>query len=106
KVVLMMNERGREHFVGQVEKAEVVEPGNDARVLDQIRNLVDQIRVCLEMHAPAESPGVRLELAGDPIAPPPVRSAAGVLRQPRPRRVAWRATRARGRSDRAAPRGK
>ena len=42
KVVLMMNQRRRQHFLGQLEELVRERAGDDRRVLDQIGHLVQQ----------------------------------------------------------------
>ncbi len=77
----MMHERGREHFFGQHEKPGVEEAGDDRRVLDEIRDLLDERGVILERYASTEPARVNLELARDAVAAIRVREDDEVLRQ-------------------------
>ena len=42
EVVLVVHQRGREHFLRQREERRVVEPGHDAGILDEVRDFIEQ----------------------------------------------------------------
>ncbi len=69
--MLMMDERRREHFLGQLQELGAECAGHDRREFDQIRNFLEQrhgLRQLLEQRAAADAPRLRLEVAHDPIA--------------------------------------
>ena len=79
----MVHERRRQHLLGQLEEAALEKPGDDAGILDEIGDFLDQGGVLLQQHAAAEAPRVQLELARDAIAPLAVIEHDEVLGQPR-----------------------
>ena len=85
KVVLMMNQRGRQHFVGQLEELERERAGDDRRVLDQIGHLEQQPG--LAVHGPADAAlqplRLRVELARDLVVALAALEDDEVLEQPR-----------------------
>ena len=48
KVMLMMNQRRRQHFLRQLEELERERAGDDRRILDQIRHLVQQAGLVID----------------------------------------------------------
>src|SRR3954452_19403300 len=79
--MLMMHEGGRQHLVRQRQKLAIVKPRDDAGKFDEIGHFFDQRAVLLEVHAPVESTGVRLQLPRDAIASILVPEHNEVLRQ-------------------------
>ena len=67
KVVLMMNQRRRQHFFGQLEELERERAGDDRRVLDEVRHFVSSPDSCAHDAADAALQPLRLgvELARD-----------------------------------------
>ena len=68
EIVLVVHERGRQHLLRQREKRAIEEPGDDARELDEVGDLVEQPLMLLQRHPAVEAPGVALEIARDAIA--------------------------------------
>ena len=85
KVVLMVNQRRRQHFVGQLEELERERAGDDRRVLDQIGHLVQQPRLAADDAADAALQALRLrvELARDLVVALAALEDHEVLEQPR-----------------------
>ena len=69
EVMLMVDERRREHFLRQRQKGAIEEPCDHGRILDEVGDLVDERVMLLEHHAAAQSSRMPLEIAGDAIAP-------------------------------------
>ncbi len=82
KPVLVMHERRRQHFFRQDEEPGIEEAGDDRRVLDQVRDFLDERGVILQVHAAAEPAGVHLEVAGDAVAAVGVAEDDEVLGEP------------------------
>ena len=85
KVVLMMNQRRRQHFVGQLEEFVREGAGDDRRVLDEVGNFVKQTGVAVDDAADAALQPLRLrvELARDLVVPLAALENDEVLEQPR-----------------------
>jgi len=67
KVMLMMNQRRRQHLFGKLEELARECAGDDRRILDQIGHFVEEARVLADDAADAtlEALGFRVECAGD-----------------------------------------
>ena len=67
EVVLMVNHRRRQHFLGKLEELDRDVPGDDRRVLDEVRHFLQQRRMRRDETAdpPAQLARVRLQLAAD-----------------------------------------
>ena len=85
KVVLMVNQRRRQHFLGQLEELERERAGDDRRVLDQIGHFVEQARLAVDGAADAALQPLRLgvELARDLVVALAALEDDEVLEQPR-----------------------
>ncbi len=70
--MLVVNQRRHQDFLRQFEERPIEEPGDDARILDEIGHFVDERRMLLQLHATAQAPGVELERADDALASLPV----------------------------------
>ena len=85
EVVLMMNQRRRQHFIGQLEELGAEGAGHDRRVLDEVGHLGEQAG--LGAHHPADAPleplRLRVELAGNLVVPLAAFEHDEVLEQPR-----------------------
>ena len=84
KEVLVMHERGRQHFLRQLQEAALEEAGDDAGELDQVGDLVDERRLLAQVDAAAQLPRLGFQLARDAIAALGVIEDDEVLRQARP----------------------
>ncbi len=84
EVVLVVNHRGRQDFLGQREELGREHPGDHRRPLDQIRHLVEQ-RLARggPVHPPAQASGVDVELADDALAAILALEDHEVLEEPR-----------------------
>ena len=85
KVVLMMNQRRRQHFLGSSRNSRAKVPATTAGILDQVGHFLEQRRV-LAVDGGTRPPSrraLRLELARDPVAPLGVLEDDEVLGQPR-----------------------
>src|SRR5438445_693551 len=65
KVMLMVNQRRRQHFVGQLEEFRGERAPDDRRVLDEIRDFMQQsrVRVNRPAHAALQALRFRIQLA-------------------------------------------
>ncbi len=79
----MMHERRRQHFLREREERAIVETRDNAGVLHEVGDLLDEHAVFLQVHAPAQPPRVRLQFPRDAIAPVFVAEDHEVLRQSR-----------------------
>ena len=84
--MLMMNQRRRQHFFGQLEELERERAGDDRRVLDQIGHLEQQAALVVDgaADAPLQALRLRVELAGNLVVPFGALEDDEVLEQPRP----------------------
>ena len=85
KVVLMVNQRRRQHFLRQLEELERERAGDDRRVLDEIGHFVQQPGVAVHDAADAALQALRLrvELARDLVVALAALEDDEVLEQPR-----------------------
>ena len=86
KVVLMMNQRGRQHFLGELEELVRESARDDRWVLDEIGHFVQQAGIAVARRAADASLQplrFRVELAGDLVVPLAALEDDEVLEQPR-----------------------
>ena len=85
EVVLVVNHRRRQHFLGELKELDREVPGDDRRVLDEVGHFLQQRRVRRDQtaDAAAQPARVRLELAPDPRLALGAVEDDEVLEQPR-----------------------
>jgi hypothetical protein len=71
EVMLVMDQRGRQHFLRQFEERTLEEAGDDPGILDEVGNFIEQRGMLAQVNTSAELARFGFELARDPIRAAP-----------------------------------